>query len=75
VGKKDKALESFGEALKCKNIQNASIRMIRYRNSLLFENIHNEPRFLDFMKRMEEMSLPDRKRIDKMLEDEGIRVK
>jgi TolB-like protein/AraC-like DNA-binding protein len=69
---KDKAIESLRKALKYKDIARYSPWIIMYKFIPQWDAIRDEPEFQELFKRAEAWWLPERKKIEKVLKEEGI---
>ena len=72
---KGKAIDHLKEVLKCKDMENISWRVEwfkKFNNSPMFDTIRDEPEFQEFIKSAEDRFLPERKKIEKLLQEEGI---
>ena len=69
---KGKAIESLRNALKYNHLEIYSPWIVRFKSDQHWDAIRDEPEFQEFNKSAEALWLPERKKIEKVLQEEGI---
>jgi len=74
-GEKEKALENFRKAVKCKEPESAYFyvnTLINFKYSPMYETIREEPEFMKFIRLKEDKYMADREKIKKLFREAGL---
>ncbi|MBE0675678.1 MAG: hypothetical protein IH591_13535 [Bacteroidales bacterium] len=72
MGEKDKAIENLRKVIKYNDLVIPTPYIAYLKNHPMFDTIRDEPEYHEFIKIAEESFLPERKKIEKLLQEEGI---
>jgi tetratricopeptide (TPR) repeat protein len=74
-GEKEKALENFRKAVKCKDAESVAfnVNILFYcKYSPMYETIREEPEFMKFIRQKEDNYMTDREKIKKLFREAGV---